>query len=114
MTLRPGSLTFLIIVISAFGQAGVSYAQSAPTPKQVYVYVDSVMAADTNEGTDPRLGGMDKRLRGLFGLQPGRSQRGADRLRQDDRVHAARRQDSPCPAARNRRRHDRDGDRAVR
>ncbi|HXM88154.1 MAG TPA: hypothetical protein VN916_01800 [Candidatus Acidoferrum sp.] len=68
MTLRPGSLTFLIIVISAFGQAGVSYAQSAPTPKQVYVYVDSVMAADTNEGTDPRLGGMDKRLRGLFGF----------------------------------------------
>jgi hypothetical protein len=68
MTQRPGSLTFLIIVISAFGQAGASYAQSAPTPKQVYVYVDSVMAADTNEGTDPRLGGMDKRLRGLFGF----------------------------------------------
>src|ERR1700691_583495 len=66
MTLRPGSLTFLIIVISAFGQAGVSYAQ--PAPKQVFVYVDSVMAADTNEGTDPRLGGMDKRLRGLFGF----------------------------------------------
>ena len=66
MTLRPGSLTFLIIAITAFGQVGGTYAK--PAPKQVNVYVDSVMAADTNEGTDPRLGGMDKRLRGLFGF----------------------------------------------
>jgi hypothetical protein len=66
MTLRPGSLTFLVIAITALGQVGVTYAQ--PAPKHVNVYVDSVMAADTNEGTDPRLGGMDKRLRGLFGF----------------------------------------------
>ena len=66
MSLRPGSLTFLIIAISAFGQAGVTNAQLAS--KQVNVYVDSVMAADTNEGTDPRLGPMDQKLRGLFGF----------------------------------------------
>jgi hypothetical protein len=66
MSLRPGSLTFLIIVISAFGQAGITNAQLAS--KQVNVYVDSVMAADTNEGTDPRLAPMGQKLRGLFGF----------------------------------------------
>jgi hypothetical protein len=66
MSLRPGSLTFLIVVISAFGHAGVTGAQS--TPKLVNVYVDSVMAADTNEGTDPRLAPMGQKLRGLFGF----------------------------------------------
>ncbi len=66
MTLRPGSLTFLIIAITAFGMAGVSYGQ--PAPKQVNVYIDSVMAADTNEGTDPRLAPMGQKLRGLFGF----------------------------------------------
>jgi hypothetical protein len=66
MTLRPGSLTFLIIATTAFGMAGVSHAQ--PGPKQVNVYIDSVMAADTNEGTDPRLAPMGQKLRGLFGF----------------------------------------------
>jgi hypothetical protein len=66
MTLRPGSLAFLIIAIAALGMQGLCYAQ-APA-KQVYVYIDSVMAADTNEGTDPRLSPMDKKLRGLFGF----------------------------------------------
>jgi hypothetical protein len=66
MTLRPGSLTFLIIATTAFGMAGVSYGQ--PSPKQVNVYIDSVMAADTNEGTDPRLAPMGQKLRGLFGF----------------------------------------------
>src|SRR6202162_438269 len=66
MTLRPGSLTFLIIATTAFGLRAVSYAQ--PAPKQVNVYIDSVMAADTNEGTDPRLAPMGQKLRGLFGF----------------------------------------------
>jgi hypothetical protein len=66
MTLRPGTLTFLIIATTAFGMAGVSYGQ--PAPKQVNVYIDSVMAADTNEGTDPRLAPMGQKLRGLFGF----------------------------------------------
>ena len=66
MTRRSCSLTFLIVAISAFGMPGLLNAQSSP--KQVNVYIDSVMAADTNEGTDPRLGGMDKKLRGLFGF----------------------------------------------
>ncbi|HSY79694.1 MAG TPA: hypothetical protein VK884_08790 [Verrucomicrobiae bacterium] len=66
MTLRPGSLTFLIIATTAFGMAGVSYGQ--PATKQVNVYIDSVMAADTNEGTDPRLAPMGQKLRGLFGF----------------------------------------------
>ncbi len=69
MTLRPGSLSLLIIAITTFGTLGVAYAQQAPRPvKQVYVYIDSVMAADTNEGTDPRLAPMGKKLQGLFGF----------------------------------------------
>jgi len=66
MTLRPGSLTFLIIAITAFGTPGLTYAQAGP--RQVNVYIDSVMAADTNEGTDPRLAPMALKLRGLFGF----------------------------------------------
>ena len=66
MTLRPGSLALLIIAISAFGTPSFSYAQTASKP--VWVYIDSVMAADTNEGTDPRLAPMDPKLRGLFGF----------------------------------------------
>ena len=66
MTLRPGSLTLLIIAITAFGTPGLGYAQAGP--KQVTVYIDSVMAADTNEGTDPRLAPMGKKLQGLFGF----------------------------------------------
>ena len=68
MTLRPGSLTFLIIAITALGTVSPEFSYAQPAQKQVYVYIDSVMAADTNEGTDPRLGGMDKKLRGLFGF----------------------------------------------
>jgi len=66
MTLRPGSLTFLIIAITAFGMPGRVYAQAGP--KQVYIYFDSVMAADTNEGTDPKIAPMAKKLQGLFGF----------------------------------------------
>src|SRR5579863_851040 len=65
MTLRPGSLTFLIIAI-ALGAPGFASAQVSA--KQVNVYIDSVMAADTNEGTDPRIAPMGKKLRGLFGF----------------------------------------------
>lgn len=66
MTLRAGSLVPLIIAIAAFGTPGLSYAQTAS--KQVYVYIDSVMAADTNGGVDPRIGPLDKKLHGLFGF----------------------------------------------
>jgi hypothetical protein len=65
MTLRPGSLTFLIIAIT-LGAPGLTFAQASP--RQVNVYIDSVMAADTNEGTDPRLAPMGAKLRGLFGF----------------------------------------------
>ncbi len=65
MTLLPGSLAFFIIAIT-LGTPGFTYAQAAP--KQVNVYIDSVMAADTNEGTDPRLAPMGAKLRGLFGF----------------------------------------------
>jgi len=66
MTLRPGSLTFLIIAITACAAPNLSYAQAVP--KVVTVYIDSVMAADTNEGTDPKLAPMGQKLRGLFGF----------------------------------------------
>lgn len=64
MTFRPGRLTFLIIAITAFGTTGVSYAQTGP--RQVTVYIDTVMAADTNEGVDKRLVPMLPKLHGLF------------------------------------------------
>src|SRR5208282_1076201 len=66
MTLRPGSLTLLIIPPTAFATPGLPYAQTAS--KQTYVYIDSVMAADTNEGADPRLAPMIPKLHGLFGF----------------------------------------------
>ena len=66
MMLRGGSLVPLIIAVAAFGTPGLPYAQTAS--KRVYVYIDSVMAADTNGGTDPRLAPMDPKLRGLFGF----------------------------------------------
>src|SRR5260370_5768982 len=64
MTIRPGSLTFLIVAITAFGTPGFSYAQAAP--KHVFVYIDTVMAADTKEGIDPRVVPMLPKLQGLF------------------------------------------------
>jgi hypothetical protein len=64
MTLRPGSLAFLIIAITTCGAPDLPYAQASA--KQVTVYVDSVLAADTNEGTDPRLVPMFPKLHGLF------------------------------------------------
>jgi len=66
MTLRSGSLASLIIALTAFAMPGFAHAQAKP--KQVTVYIDSVMAADTNEGTDPRLAPMSAKLRGLFGF----------------------------------------------
>jgi len=64
MTIRPGSLAFLIIAISAFGTPGFSYAQAAP--RHIFVYIDTVLAADTNEGVDKRLAPMLPKLHGLF------------------------------------------------
>ncbi len=64
MTLRPGSLTFLIIAITALGTPGLSCAQTAP--RQVTVYIDTVLAADTHEGVDKRLVPMMPKLNGLF------------------------------------------------
>jgi hypothetical protein len=66
MTLRPGSLTLLIIAITACAAPDLAYAQAVP--KLVNVYIDSVMAADTNEGTDPKLAPMGPKLHGLFGF----------------------------------------------
>src|ERR1700737_501795 len=67
MTLRPGSLSVLIIAISAFGTPGFSYAQVPQVgPKQVFVYIDTVLAADTKEGVDPRLVPMMPKIQGLF------------------------------------------------
>jgi len=66
MTQRSGSLTLLIIAITAFAAPGLGFAQAGP--KQVTVYIDSVLAADTHQGTDPRLAPMEAKLHGLFGF----------------------------------------------
>lgn len=66
MTLRPGSLAFLITALTAFAMPGPACAQTGPS--QVNVYIDSVMAADTNAGTDPRLAPLGPKLHSLFGF----------------------------------------------
>jgi hypothetical protein len=64
MTLRPGSLSLLVVAITVFGTPGFSNAQ--PAPRQVTVYIDTVLAADTHEGVDKRLVPMMPKLNGLF------------------------------------------------
>ena len=44
MTIRPGSLSLVIVALTVFGTPVFSYAQTAP--KRVTVYIDTVMAAD--------------------------------------------------------------------
>jgi hypothetical protein len=64
MTFRPGSLSLLIVAITVFGAPAFSYAQAAP--KQVTVYIDTVLAADTHAGVDKRLVPLMPKLNGLF------------------------------------------------
>lgn len=64
MTLRPGSLIILITAICACTAPTASIAEGGG--KQVSVYVDSVLAADTNEGMDSRLAPLERKLHGLF------------------------------------------------
>jgi hypothetical protein len=69
MTARPGSLVLAIAVTVAFGLTGLGVAQEhakEERPRSVSVYVDSVLAADTNEGMDARLAPLGKKLQGLF------------------------------------------------
>lgn len=69
MTARPGSLILAIAVTVAFGLTGRGSAQERAAgdhPRPVSVYVDSVLAADTNEGMDARLAPLGKKLQGLF------------------------------------------------
>ena len=42
------------------------FANAQAHPRQVSMYVDSVLAADTNEGIDARLAPLGKKLQGLF------------------------------------------------
>src|SRR5579863_7970411 len=64
MTIRPGSLSLVIVALTVFGTPAFSFAQAAP--RLVTVYIDTVMAADTHEGVDKRLVPMMPKLHGLF------------------------------------------------
>jgi hypothetical protein len=62
---RSGSLALALVVVLAFIVPGLSSAQRRP--QTIDVHVDSVLATDTNEGVDERLGGaMAHQLRSLF------------------------------------------------
>ena len=65
MLTSPRSLSLLIVVVFAMGAEG-ALAQSAHPPRTVTVRVNSVLAAETNEGVDPRLQSMGPRLQALF------------------------------------------------
>jgi hypothetical protein len=62
MTVRTRSGVFTIL--AAFALASVASGQTGP--RLVSVFVDSVLAADTNEGMDPRLAPLQRKLQGLF------------------------------------------------
>jgi hypothetical protein len=65
MLTSPRSLSLLIVVVIAMGAQAGALAQSA-APRTVTVRVNSVLAAETNEGVDPRLQSMGPRLQALF------------------------------------------------
>jgi hypothetical protein len=59
------TFALLLALLCAFALPGLATAQQA-RPQIVIVQVDSVLAADTNEGVDPQLGPMGPRLRKMF------------------------------------------------
>ena len=65
MLTSPRSLSLLIVVVFAMGAQTGALAQQAH-PRTVTVRVNSVLAAETNEGVDPRLQSMGPRLQALF------------------------------------------------
>ncbi|MHB8381839.1 MAG: hypothetical protein ACYDC3_05810 [Candidatus Binataceae bacterium] len=65
MLTSPRCLSLVIVVVFAMGAQGAAFAQSAH-PRTVMVRVNSVLAAETNEGVDPRLQSMGPRLQALF------------------------------------------------
>ena len=63
--LRPGKFALLLAAHCAFAMPGLAAAQQT-RPQVVIVTVESVLAADTNEGIDPQLGPMGPRLHKMF------------------------------------------------
>ncbi|MFZ1887535.1 MAG: hypothetical protein WAU33_05855 [Candidatus Binataceae bacterium] len=70
MLTSPRSLSLLIVVVFAMwapmAAQGQPIPQSARPARTVTVRVNSVLAAETNEGVDPRLQTMGPRLQALF------------------------------------------------
>ena len=63
--LRSGKFPLLLAVLCALALPRVATAQQM-RPQIVIVRVDSVLAADTNQGIDPQLGPMGPRLHKMF------------------------------------------------
>ncbi|HVN64307.1 MAG TPA: hypothetical protein VMT58_06700 [Candidatus Binataceae bacterium] len=64
MTVCQRSLAIVAGTLLAASVAVPAFAGNAP--KRVTLHVDSVLAAETNEPPDPKLGPMDKMLHGAF------------------------------------------------
>ncbi|SRR5579885_132818 len=65
MLRKPRNVVLLIAVVCAFAVPGHAFSQSSHR-QVIVIEIDSVLAADTNQGVDPQLGPMGTRLRKLF------------------------------------------------
>jgi hypothetical protein len=65
MSISSRNIVLLVAALCAIAAQGRAAAQ--PThPQVIVIQIDSVLAADTNQGVDPQLGTMGPRLKKLF------------------------------------------------
>ncbi len=65
MFTNPRNVAVLIAVVCAIAAQGRAFAQSSHQ-QIIIIQIDSVLAADTNQGIDPQLGPMGHRLQKMF------------------------------------------------
>ena len=65
MLQRPQNIALIITIACAFSFQGHARAQQ-PQPQVIVLQIESVLAADTNQGIDPHLGVMGPRLKKMF------------------------------------------------
>ena len=114
MLINPRTVALMVAIACMIAAQGAAIAQPAH-PQIIILQIDSVLAADTNQGVDPQLGTMGPRLQKLFNYttyhlvseQNGRTEMGKMIEFTMPGAHPAHR------AALLRRQHDRDGSAAV-
>lgn len=66
MLTTPRKVAFLVALVCTIGAQGIAAAQAPSRPRVVILQIESVLAADTNQGVDPQLGAMGPRLEKMF------------------------------------------------